>query len=94
MYYYIIYNSSIIDKGDDGKKYLTTLLYGSISYILTHAYLSSSSSKVVQSIKDYFDRNPNLQVSQLAAHLGLEIQELKDILQTPNVIQGKDQAGA
>ena len=54
MYYYIIYNSSIIDKGDDGKKYLTTLLYGSISYILTHAYLSSSSSKVVQSIKDYF----------------------------------------
>ena len=54
MYYYIIYNSSIIDKVDDGKKYLTTLLYGSISYILTHAYLSSSSSKVVQSIKDYF----------------------------------------
>ena len=54
MYYYIIYNSSIIDKGDDGKIYLTTLLYGSISYILTHAYLSSSSSKVVQSIKDYF----------------------------------------
>jgi|TARA_R110000787_G_C13178246_1_gene421521 hypothetical protein len=47
-----------------------------------------------QSIKDYFDRNPNLQVAQLAAHLGLEIQELKDILQTPNVIQGKDQAGA
>ena len=54
MYYYIIFNSSIIDKNNSNKKYLTTLLYGSIAYIITHAYLTSSSSKVIQKIKDYF----------------------------------------
>ena len=46
--------SSIIDKNNSNKKYLTTLLYGSIAYIITHAYLSSSSSKVIEKIKDYF----------------------------------------
>jgi len=54
MYYYIIYNSSIINKNEVSKRYLTTIMYGTICYILTHAYLSASSSDIVKKIKDYF----------------------------------------
>ena len=54
MFYYVIYNSSITSYVENQKKYLTTLLYGSILYILTHAYLSSSNSKFVRAIKPYF----------------------------------------
>lgn len=54
MFYYVIYNSSITSYVENQKKYLTTLLYGSILYILTHAYLSSSNSKFIRAIKPYF----------------------------------------
>jgi len=54
MFYYVIYNSSITNYVENQKKYLTTLLYGSILYILTHAYLSSSNSNFIRAIKPYF----------------------------------------
>ena len=55
MFYYLIYNSSFSNyQMDLNKKYITTILYGSILYILLHAYLSISSSMFIQQLKPYF----------------------------------------
>lgn len=44
MFYYVIYNSSIGNFQDKTKKYLTTFLYGSIMYLLSHALITRSQS--------------------------------------------------
>jgi len=54
MYYYLIYNSSIGNHYELEKRYLTTILYASILYILTHAFLSSSQSEFAKKIRNYF----------------------------------------
>ena len=47
MFYYLIYNSTIIKKDTLKNKNITTLIYGTIVYILIHALIY-----VNQSIKD------------------------------------------
>ena len=54
MFFYLIYNSSVGKHYELEKRYLTTLLYGSILYILTHAYLNSSSLVFISKMKNYF----------------------------------------
>ena len=54
MFYYLIFNSSLSNYPDIHKKLITTILYGSILYIVLHAYLSISSSLLIQNLKPYF----------------------------------------
>jgi hypothetical protein len=54
MFYYLIYNSTLSNYPDIHRKLITTILYGSILYIILHAYLSVSSSPFIQGLKPYF----------------------------------------
>lgn len=54
MFYYLIYNSSLTEYIENEKKLMTTILYGTILYILLHAYFSSSESKFVLKLKNYY----------------------------------------
>jgi hypothetical protein len=54
MFYYLIFNSTLSNYPDIHKKLITTILYGSILYIVLHAYLSISSSLLIQNLKPYF----------------------------------------
>jgi hypothetical protein len=54
MFYYLIYNSTLSEYQDINKKLVTTLLYGSILYIILHAYLSITTSLFIQGLKPYF----------------------------------------
>ena len=42
MYYFVIYQSSITEYYDTEKKYLTSFFWGTIAYIFTHAFLTST----------------------------------------------------
>lgn len=54
MFYYLIYNSALGNYQEHSKRYLTTFLYGSILYLVIHAYLYSSSNSFHQSLRFYF----------------------------------------
>lgn len=54
MFYYLIYNSALGNYQEHSKRYLTTFLYGSILYLIIHAYLYSSSNTFHQSLRLYF----------------------------------------
>jgi hypothetical protein len=54
MFYYLIYNSALGNYQEHSKRYLTTFLYGSILYLIIHAYLNSSNNTFHQSLRFYF----------------------------------------
>lgn len=54
MFYYVIYNSSLTEHIESEGKIMTTILYGTIIYIVLHAYFSSSSSTFISNLKYYF----------------------------------------
>ncbi len=54
MFYFLIYQSSITEYYNTEKKYLTSFFWGTISYIITHACLSSSLSPVMLQLKKSF----------------------------------------
>ena len=54
MFYYLIFNSSYTNYDAVDKKIMMTVLYGTISYIITHAVLANSSIKIINSFKNYF----------------------------------------
>ena len=53
MFFYLIYNSSFIEKDSDKNKNVNTLIYGSIVYIVLHALIYANSS-LRDSILRYF----------------------------------------
>ena len=44
MFFYLIYNSSFIKKDSDKNKNVNTLIYGSIVYIILHAFIFANHS--------------------------------------------------
>lgn len=54
MFYYLIYNSALGNYQEYSKRYLTTFLYGSILYLVIHAYLYSSGNSFHQQLRFYF----------------------------------------
>ena len=54
MFYYVIYNSSLTEYIESEKKIMTTILYGTILYIVLHAFFTSSSSEFISNLKYYF----------------------------------------
>jgi len=66
MFYYLIYNSTLSNYPDIHRKLITTILYGSILYIILHAYLSVSSSLFIQGLKPYFWLIFSLDISSIA----------------------------
>lgn len=66
MFYYLIYNSTLSSYPDIHRKLITTILYGSILYIILHAYLSVSSSPFIQGLKPYFWLIFGLDISSIA----------------------------
>ena len=54
MFYYLIYSSSITNYKDGQKKIITTLLYATIAYVLLHAFITLSESKLIQKLRLYF----------------------------------------
>lgn len=54
MFYFLIYQSSIAEYYNTEKKYLTSFFWGTISYIITHACLSSSTSPIMIQLKKSF----------------------------------------
>lgn len=54
MFFYLICNASIGNYQESKKKYLTTFIYGTIIYILLHAFLHTSSSQIAIYLKSYF----------------------------------------
>ena len=54
MFYFVIFNSSISKSVNINKRLITTLLYGTVLYIFTHAVLSSQEKDFFKIIKQYF----------------------------------------
>jgi len=54
MFYFLIFNSSISKTSNPNKRILTTLLYGSVSYICFHAILTSSENNFLLKLRQYF----------------------------------------
>ena len=54
MFFYLICNASIGNYQESRKKYLTTFIYGTIVYILLHAFLHTSNSQIAIYLKGYF----------------------------------------
>ena len=54
MFYYLIYSSSLTNYKDGHKKIITTLLYATIGYVLLHAFITLSESKLIQKLRLYF----------------------------------------
>ena len=88
MYYYLIYSSSLSNYQESKKKYLTTALYGSILYILTHAYFSSSNSNFIKSVKDYFWVILAMDILTML-YLYTQNEGTGDIFQTVDQLKGK-----
>lgn len=54
MFYYLIYSSSLTNHKDGNKKIITTLLYATIAYVLLHAFITLSSTKLINELRIYF----------------------------------------
>jgi hypothetical protein len=54
MIYYLLSNSSIVNNSDTDKKYLTTILYGTVIYIVLHAILNFNFKVLFDNIRIYF----------------------------------------
>lgn len=55
MFYFLIFNSSILrNELQENKKIILTFLYGSISYIILHAILTTSEIMIIKIFKNYF----------------------------------------
>ena len=53
MFYYLIYNSTIIKKDNPKNKNVTTLIYGTIIYIVIHAFIYINKS-IKENLLRYF----------------------------------------
>ena len=54
MFFYLYSNSNLIKSFESNPKYISILLFGSISYLLIHAFLSFTKPKLLSKIKMYF----------------------------------------
>jgi hypothetical protein len=54
MFYFLIFNSSISKSDNINKRLITTLLYGTVLYIFTHAILSTQDKAFFKIVKQYF----------------------------------------
>ena len=54
MFYYLINNSSILNNQNEASSNIKLVLYGSIIYIVIHAFLSFSKNNILKKIKIYF----------------------------------------
>lgn len=54
MFYYLIFNSSYTNYEEIDKKMMITILYGTISYIVTHAIINNSNISFINSLINYF----------------------------------------
>ena len=46
MFYYLLHNSSFIKKGELKERLISTLIYGSVIYIIIHALLSFKQKRI------------------------------------------------
>ena len=53
MFYYVIYNSTLLNYSNKNKK-LNTFIYGTVLYILLHGLINSYDNQFAQYIKSYF----------------------------------------
>ena len=53
MFYYVIYNSTVLNYSSKNKK-LNTFIYGTVLYILSHGLINSYDNQFAQYIKSYF----------------------------------------
>ncbi len=53
MFYYVIYNSTVLNYSNNNKK-LNTFIYGTILYILSHGLINSYDNQFARYIKTYF----------------------------------------
>lgn len=53
MFYYVIYNSTVLNYSNKNKK-LNTFIYGTVLYILSHGLINSYDNQFAQYIKSYF----------------------------------------
>lgn len=53
MFYYVIYNSTVLNYSNNNKN-LNTFIYGTILYILSHGLINSYDNKFAHYIKTYF----------------------------------------
>jgi hypothetical protein len=53
MFYYVIYNSTVLNYSSKNKK-LNTFIYGTVLYILSHGLINSYNNQFAQYIKSYF----------------------------------------
>lgn len=53
MFYYVIYNSTVLNYSNNNKK-LNTFIYGTVLYILSHGLINSYDNKFAKYIKNYF----------------------------------------
>ena len=53
MFYYVIYNSTLLNYSSKNKK-LNTFIYGTVLYILLHGLINSYDNQFAQYIKSYF----------------------------------------
>lgn len=53
MFYYVIYNSTVLNYSNNNKK-LNTFIYGTVLYILSHGLINSYDNQFAKYIKSYF----------------------------------------
>jgi hypothetical protein len=53
MFYYVIYNSTVLNYSNNNKK-LNTFIYGTVLYILSHGLINSYDNTFAKYIKSYF----------------------------------------
>jgi len=53
MFYYVIYNSTVLNYSENNKS-LNTFIYGTVLYILLHGLINSYNNQFALYIKSYF----------------------------------------
>ena len=53
MFYYVIYNSTVLNYSNNNKN-LNTFIYGTVLYILSHGLINSYDNQFARYIKSYF----------------------------------------
>ena len=54
MFYYVIFNSTVLNYSSTNNKNLNTFIYGTVLYILLHGLINSYNNQFAQYIKSYF----------------------------------------
>ena len=54
MFYYLLYKSSLFNNQESDAKKISILLYGSITYIVIHAFINFTQNNTLMKLKPYF----------------------------------------